>query len=179
MSNDNSRIWFTADTHFGHSNIIKYCKRNFHNIYEMDKAICNNINQKVKENDTLYHLGDFSFGDPTPYRKDLQCKNIHLIKGNHDYRIKDFILLRNFLTVNDLLVIREYSKIICLCHYAMKVWPHKHHGAYNLFGHSHGTLADPEPFSIDIGVDTNGFKPYSIKEVISMLDNKFKNLNKG
>ncbi|MBL8880695.1 MAG: hypothetical protein JNG88_16400 [Phycisphaerales bacterium] len=53
-------IWFTADTHFGHANIIKHCRRPFASVEEMDETLLRNINARVGRSDTLYHLGDFA-----------------------------------------------------------------------------------------------------------------------
>src|SRR5579875_2204063 len=82
-----SSVWFTADFHFGHFNIIRYCNRPFANTQEMDEAICEHVNACAKPNDTLYFLGDFCLGGPdrvTAYRKRLACRTIHFIEGNHD-----------------------------------------------------------------------------------------------
>jgi len=35
-----SSVWFTADFHLGHFNIIRYCHRPFASVEEMDNAIC-------------------------------------------------------------------------------------------------------------------------------------------
>ena len=37
-------IWFTADFHFGHSNIIRYCNRPFQSVEEMDQTILDRLN---------------------------------------------------------------------------------------------------------------------------------------
>jgi hypothetical protein len=33
------KIWFTADTHLGHKNIIRHCARPFGSIEEMDASL--------------------------------------------------------------------------------------------------------------------------------------------
>ena len=33
------KVWFTADTHIGHRNIIRYCKRPFACVEEMNEAL--------------------------------------------------------------------------------------------------------------------------------------------
>jgi calcineurin-like phosphoesterase family protein len=58
----------------------------------------------VKENDILYHLGDFSFGgwmNVWRFRSQINCKNIHLILGNHDYQIKKNKFLHNLERMDD------------------------------------------------------------------------------
>jgi calcineurin-like phosphoesterase family protein len=53
-------IWFTSDTHFGHSNIIQYSNRPFASVQSMDEVLINNWNQLVRPQDIIYHLGDFT-----------------------------------------------------------------------------------------------------------------------
>ena len=55
------KYWFTADTHLGHQNIIKYCNRPFKTLDEMDTAIIRNWNERVDPDDTVLVLGDFCF----------------------------------------------------------------------------------------------------------------------
>ena len=42
-----SGVFFTSDTHFGHSKIIDYCKRPFSSIEEHDKTLIQNWNNVV------------------------------------------------------------------------------------------------------------------------------------
>lgn len=78
-------IYLTADSHLGHDNIIKYAKRPFSSCEEMDKVIISRWNEIVRKDDLVYHLGDFSFKDPSYYLDKLNGNKI-LIKGNHDYK---------------------------------------------------------------------------------------------
>jgi len=176
-------IYFTSDTHFGHANIIRYCNRPFTSLEAMDQALIEAINERVGPEDTLYHLGDFSFraGDPDRYRAALRCKNIVLILGNHDPRTKDgrpkekFAAL--FKDVRDLMRIEVehegVERTIVLCHYALRVWEKSHHGAWHLFGHSHGSLADDlSALSCDVGVDANAFRPLSVDDIAAKMTRK-------
>lgn len=175
--------WFTADTHFGHANIIRYCQRPFPSIEAMDDALIEAINERVAPDDTLYHLGDFAYRtpDPTAYRRRIRCRTIHLILGNHDPQSSegavDPAFAANFTSVHSLLRIRlpiaGMRRPIVLCHYAMRVWDASHHGAWHLFGHSHGTLPDdPNARSWDVGVDCNGYAPVSVERLEEIMAGK-------
>lgn len=54
-------IYYTADQHFGHSNIIRFCDRPFKNVTEMDETLINNWNNAVSDEDIVYMLGDLIF----------------------------------------------------------------------------------------------------------------------
>ncbi|MEY2701981.1 MAG: phage Bobb, partial [Bacteroidota bacterium] len=58
-------IFFTSDTHFFHEKMIDYEKtsRSFSSVEEMDEILISNWNSKITDNDIVYHLGDFSFGN--------------------------------------------------------------------------------------------------------------------
>lgn len=157
--------YFTVDTHLGHSRIIDYCNRPFSNVHEMNETIIENWNNVVCKNDTVYHLGDFSFGEPYPYLERLNG-NIVFIKGNHD---------KNDLKMHKILEINLEGISITMCHYCMRVWNKSHFNSFHLFGHSHGTL-EPIGKSWDVGVDNNNFTPVSwpkIKEIMNKRPDNF------
>ena len=172
-----ANIFFTSDQHFGHANVIKYAKRPFASVEEMDETMIANWNTVVARGDSVYVLGDFSFHkiDRTRAIFDRLNGMKFLIRGNHDKndQIHDlFIWSKDLFTlkVSDASADRGTQNIV-LCHYAMRVWPKSHYGAYQLYGHSHGSLPDdPNARAIDVGVDAHAFTPISydrVKEIMS------------
>lgn len=163
-------IYFTADTHFGHANIIRFCGRPFTTAREMDERLIQSINSRVGPTDTLYHLGDFSFGSgamATVYRRRLHCRKIYLVPGNHDKRVLrapgQFEVLPPLAEIS---AGDDNNLRIVLCHYALRTWPGKNRGSWHLYGHSHGALPeDPNLPSCDVGVDVHQFNPVSLEEL--------------
>jgi calcineurin-like phosphoesterase family protein len=150
-------MWFTADTHFGHGNIIRYCSRPFASADEMDETMIANWNARVGKHDIVWHLGDFSFRcDPLSYFRRLNGR-ISFILGNHDKRSQ---LTRCTHNVMDVKMLRLDGQQVFLSHYGHRVWPTSFHGSLHLYGHSHGTLP-PLGRSMDVGVDCHGFAPIS------------------
>lgn len=106
-------IWFVSDTHYWHKNITygesvwpekeKNCRR-FDTTQEMSRHIVKQINTYVKEDDILFFLGDWCFGGINNiwnFRKQLRCKNIHFVYGNHDHHIINDKILPNCFTDSD------------------------------------------------------------------------------
>ena len=78
--------FFTADEHYGHKNIIKYCRRLFSSVEEMDAILINRHNEVVRREDTVIHAGDFTLAKRSRmewYRKQLVGTHIFLM-GSHD-----------------------------------------------------------------------------------------------
>ena len=68
---------------------------------------------------------------------------------------------------------RGNRRSIVLLHYAMKVWNKSHHGAWHLYGHSHGSLPESEDsLSFDCGVDSHDYRPISYDEVKRIMSKK-------
>lgn len=83
---DPDHVFFTSDTHFGHANIIRFCKRPFENVEEMNEVLIENWNKVVSDDDTVFHLGDFAFGGSNVWKEIIpRLKgHINLIIGNHE-----------------------------------------------------------------------------------------------
>jgi len=79
-------MFFTADSHFGHANIIKYCNRPFNSVDEMDETMVRRWNSVVEPSDVVYHLGDFALCKNGYAKNILNCLNgkIYLCRGSHD-----------------------------------------------------------------------------------------------
>lgn len=125
----------------------------------MNEFIIAQHNALVGKGDVVYHLGDFTFNGRDRFLRRLKGSHVFL-RGNHDHkRYKD----------PEVRYIKVEGQRIVLCHYAMRVWAESHYGSWQLYGHSHGTLP-PVGKQLDVGVDTNGFKPYSFDDIKSIID---------
>ena len=58
--NSTPTFFFTADEHYGHTNIIRYCDRPFASAEEMDAEIIRRHNEIVGSQDVVIHAGDFT-----------------------------------------------------------------------------------------------------------------------
>jgi len=176
-------IHLTADHHFSHGNIIKFCHRPFSSAAEMDEVLIARWNEVVAPDDIVYHLGDFCMGGPAAASKYFRrlFGHIEIVPGGHDkrwLREKNYYTMGGVEKVNILppLYVLKVSQagskhplLITLCHYCMRSWPSSHYNSYHCFGHHHGRLP-PIGKSMDVGVDTNDFYPYSLDEVLAVLD---------
>lgn len=173
---------FTSDTHYGHTNILKYTHRGvvkggpFATITDMNEQFIKNWNAVVRPDDQVYHMGDFAFL-PSEYAiqiaRRLNGKKF-LVFGNHDRKLrKDPAFLKFFIWARDFAEIKINDQDITLCHYAMRVWNKSHHGAWQLFGHSHGTIPDdPGSLSLDVGVDCWDYTPVSLDQITKRMKAK-------
>jgi calcineurin-like phosphoesterase family protein len=171
-------IWVIADTHFGHSSIIEYCKRPFVTANEMDEAMIANWNSVVRGGDVVYHLGDFAYGNHEKvksYRARLKGK-IHLILGNHDYKNRIHNIPHIFTEIDQMRTLKVNHQKIVLCHYAMRVWDASHYNSWQLYGHSHGRLPGVGK-QLDVCVDSWKFSPLHIDEVFKIMSARPDNFN--
>ena len=188
-------LWFTSDTHFGHSNICRATTkwegadnvtRDFKSLDHMNDTLVNNINEVVGVDDILIHLGDWSFGgfeNIELFRNRINCKNIHLVFGNHDHHIR-----RNkgdvqslFSSVQDylMIVLRMHKPgnivdrhtLICM-HYPIASWNNMNNGVIHLHGHVHlpNHLRVADGKAMDVGVDGNNLEPIDLDNILRIMD---------
>lgn len=174
--------YFTSDLHFMHYNIIHgnsmWGNREFSSPEEMGQYVVEAINETVGPDDTLYILGDVCMGNwekSKEYARAIQCKNVVLIRGNHDSeRNVRFFAEELGWKVHQYLfkTIRHNGKRykIAMFHFPIAEWENSRHGSIHLHGHTHGTM---EPFKLrmmDVGVDTReSYAPYSMDEIVTLM----------
>lgn len=192
--NKGQRLWFTSDTHYNHGNICSATTqwtnpvtcREFISLEQMNSHLIGNINEKVEQDDILFHLGDWSFGgfeQIQEFRDSIFCKNVHIITGNHDHHIE-----RNkegiqslFGSVNKYLnldvkwgvgTMLHGEQRFALMHFPIASWDNMARGAIHLHGHVHFE-ADKRigvGKMMDVGVDGNELYPIEMHEVLRLME---------
>lgn len=174
-------IYFISDTHFNHTNIIKYCNRPFKDVYEMNEVLIDNWNKTINEDDEIFHLGDLALGGKANFKdiaRNLNGKK-YLIRGNHDnwsvdtYESVGFTVLKN-----PPIKLSNYKLVLSHVPAQDNQMPE---GFVNVHGHIHDKSLyeciekyDPQQFSIkkhiNIFCDVTNFKPISIEALKEKYD---------
>lgn len=188
-------VFFTSDTHFYHRNIMKYCNRPFETVEEMNKTLINNWNAVVKENDIVFHLGDFGFAGSQEINDILNRLNgkIYLIMGNHDRKMIRQGYTKHFEDISMAKYIRVNGQQMYLCHFPFlcfdgvygrndktitwQLFGHVHSGPNSADGLDEPRLANLFPSQYDVGVDNNNFTPISFDNVKKIIEEQI-NSNK-
>jgi len=167
---ENKMWFFTADEHYYHTNIVKYCNRPFSSIEKMNEELIKRHNEKVSKNDIVVHAGDFSLANKTKTKEIIkQLNGTHIfLKGDHDRWLSP--------RTTQIWQKRIDKHYIVVCHYCLRVWPKSHYGSWHLFAHSHGRL-EPIGKSWDIGVDNNDYYPISMDELVEIMEKRPDNPN--
>jgi calcineurin-like phosphoesterase family protein len=160
-------IWFTSDLHLGHANIIKYCKRPFKSVEEMNEKIISNFNAKVKPDDVVYVIGDFCFrakeGIDYKYWVDKLNGNYVFICGNHDYNNK---VPGNMISA--VLEMKDGQQLFLVHN------PEEYNLNFkiNLVGHVHEKWhikRKGKSILINVGVDVNNFEPINYERIKELI----------
>ena len=191
--NKGQRLWFTSDTHYNHANICSATTqwtnpvtlREFKTLEHMNATLVGNINEKVGQDDILFHLGDWSFGGFEQielFRNQIVCKNVHIITGNHDHHIESnreavqslFSSVNKYLNLNV-----KWSKghagygeaRFALMHFPIASWDNMARGAIHLHGHVHfdPSMRLQEGKMMDVGCEGNNLYPIDMSEILSIM----------
>jgi calcineurin-like phosphoesterase family protein len=135
------KTWITADTHFGHADIIRFCKRPFAALDEMNSELIRRWNSVVSDDDIVWHLGDFAFGDKAQTAELLGLLKgaKRLVKGNHDTQSNRFYRECGFEEVYDYPVI--VNGFLILSHAPIDII-----NEYSVFGNIYGHVHDDERY---------------------------------
>ncbi len=164
------KVFFIADTHFGHKNIIEYANRPFHTVEEMDSTMIKNWNDTVTVEDTVFMLGDFSFYDENKTIEIISGLNGYkvLILGNHDdifpfdrWKVSGFDEVVRYPIIFNEWFILSHDPI-----YLNSSMPYA-----NIYGHVHSNpiYADYSPQSFCACVERIGYKPIEFEEIIAKM----------
>src|SRR3990167_6177461 len=165
------KIWFTSDYHLNHENIIKYCNRPFSTVEEMNETIISRHNERVKEDDWIFDLGDFNFknskggkiGEGLPIKPQVYLNQLKghriLIKGNHSVN-------EGIKTPIEKLYLKYGGKRICLVH------DPKYADSYcelNIHGHVHTLYQikrlNKNSLLINLSVEVWNYYPVTFEEI--------------
>ena len=183
---ESEHVFFTADTHFYHQNILRYCRRPFKSVEEMNRKLIKNWNSVVGPDDYVFHLGDFCFAGSDKWKEIVSQLNGHivLVKGNHDHMSKPMELM--FEHVSYEMSIEVDKTRVYLNHYPFLTYagPYKKAPIIQLFGHVHSgkhmTGKDKGRTKLlfstqyDVGVDNNNYTPISWKQIKHEIDKQCK-----
>lgn len=161
----------TSDLHFGHDNIIRYCKRPCTTENHIDYLI-SILNEAIGIDDVVYHLGDFS------YQKKLSVKELHyiltrlngtwyFILGNHDdeNRLRAMCQNTKHKVLSDYHTVRYKDRTFVLFHYPIERWWNDHRGSVHLHGHIHNHPMRKLPNRHNVCFDRE-FKVYDFDEFL-------------
>jgi len=169
-----SDFFITSDLHLGHDNAIKYCNRPFRDGEHQNESLIRNWKERVRDTDTVYHLGDFCFrggaeGGLTKaqvWESQLTGKIIHIM-GNHDKNnsVKGIIThaISEFANMTFLMCHRppmmkpevpEFCDFV-LCGHVHNLWKYQYD--------PNGEINVP---IINVGVDVWNYRPIKLHEII-------------
>lgn len=172
------RWFFTADTHFGHGNIIKYCLRPFMDkvhldlcvraskgeldyhaislpedcVRRMDNSILSAINRVVGARDHLVIAGDFCLA-----KKSVAEENYRKYRRAIACENVHLVLGNHddrqaasgfFSSCQETMTVRSEGQEYFISHYPARSWNKAAHGSIMLYGHVHGAFVSEDEHGI-------------------------------
>lgn len=165
MQINDKKVWFYADPHFGHKNVIRYCNRPFNNISDMNTQLIKNYNKLVSNNDVVYILGDLSFLNTTSTAEIVKALKGYkiLIKGNHDLKSNTAYRKMGFIEVYNRPVL--FSTQYILSHEPIIDDLYDKSGFINIYGHLHNNTINNSNMKFCVSVEMTDYKPISFEDI--------------
>jgi calcineurin-like phosphoesterase family protein len=135
----------------------------------MNAVILDNINSTVKPDDTLFHLGDVSFGRGSRkwdwWLSQIRCQTI-LIKGSHDKGYNGPSSYYHRVGKTQLLLSHEYwlSK-------PADTFTYMSQQAWIIHGHTHdrGPFINPQRRQVCVSLEKINYKPISLDSILNLI----------
>jgi len=183
------QIWISSDFHFNHNREFIYEARGFDSVEEMNAAIIQNWNQRVRADEVGYILGDLMLGGASAqaYESGLNLikhlnGELHIILGNHDTLAREqlYRTLPNVVEVTLAARLNYDGYHFYLSHFPTMTSNFEKESlrqcTIGLYGHTHQTtnFFDDIPYMYHCGVDSHQCAPVSIEEIIGECEAKVK-----
>lgn len=165
------KIYVFSDAHFDHANIIRYCRRPFHSVKQMNQKLKENWNHTVKEYETVFYLGDMTFGRhrrPIDYWLGHLNGEKNFIRGNHD---TDIITRATVIPPRYGIKYGNYE-------FLLSHDPHRPLGydGWIIHGDKHNNSMHRYPFinqekkTINVCAEMVNYTPLSLSKLVSLLE---------
>ncbi|RAV08334.1 metallophosphoesterase [Paenibacillus contaminans] len=160
-------VYMISDHHFGHKNIIDFESRPFGDVGEMTESMIDKWNAVVGKEDSVFHLGDFSFLNMEKTSAIMARLNGYktLIMGNHDRgRSKRWWLEAGFDEVSEHPIV--YGGFFFLSHEPM--YMNKHMPYVNIHGHIHGQKYEGNQY-VNVSVEHWDYTPVLFEDIKKLV----------
>ena len=199
MGKRTRNIYYTADWHIGHDNVLRFDNRPFKNMSHMCESLIKRFNATVREEDVTYFVGDMGFGTDK-MRSVIERLNGTkiLILGNHDKK-RQAMMNAGFDAVLHAASMYISGELVTITHCPLRgvyredtsdmngsdgteSW-HKEHkhiqfsiedtGQFHLHGHIHSPNSGKSTKILgrqyDVGIPANNYLPVSISTIESWI----------
>jgi calcineurin-like phosphoesterase family protein len=187
--------FYTADTHFGHRNIIGHCGRPWPDVDAMNEGLVERWNSVVTPTDRVHFVGDFTLRERDIFWVQRLNGEIILYAGNHDScwsghkkkgkarRAVQTYLDAGFAEVHDSGVLRNHilagKRVVDLAHLPYS-GDHTEVERYTdrrpedqgkplICGHVH-TAWSTQGKCVNVGVDVHNWTPVHEDEVLKLVE---------
>lgn len=165
-------LYVCSDLHFNHGNIIKYCNRPYKHVDEMNKSLLDNWNGVVRNEDSVYYLGDFGLGSAEmlyhTFFKNLRGQ-IHFLRGNHDSEFFNYLTknIKHPYILPEIFNLSYNKHKFVFSHFPLQSWNGQTKGSIHCFGHIHNKDFPHIKNRYNVCMEAIGYVPISLENIIS------------